>query len=235
MPYIRYLIPEITYPMPICRTYMVVIQVNLFHIAYLTTEPYHGIFDWVISTGYYPACGRRKTFKIKGGSAKIPSLLSNQTISGLLVLLATSYLFLSQPETKTRAVNASGGAAHKLTWCCSSFLPKIFLSLSTGRLCQTRKGGCHLRSYRDRGALTAGIQNLNISIDRDFIFVPEEFFLKNDAIFFGTKARQTIWWLYSHFTFLVEGRRNFLQVLLVGRLSTRAGETYQLWKARPSL
>ena len=140
MPYIRYLIPEITYLMPICRTSMVVFQVNLFHIAYLTTEPYHGIFDWVISTGYYPACGRRKTVKIKGGSAKIPSLLSNQTISGLLVLLATSYLFLSQPETRTRAVNASGGAAHKLTWCCSSFLPKIFLSLSTGRLCQTRKG-----------------------------------------------------------------------------------------------
>ena len=123
---IRYLIPEITYPMPICRTSMAVVQVNLFHIAYLTTEPYHGIFDWVISTGYYPACGRRKTFKIKGGLAKIPSLLSNQTISGLLVLLATSYLFLSQPKTKTRAVNASGGAAHKLTWCCSSSLPKYF-------------------------------------------------------------------------------------------------------------
>ena len=158
-------------------------QVNLFHIAYLTTEPYHCIFDWVTSTGYYPACGRRKSFKIKGGSAKIPSLLSNQTISGLLVLLATSYLFLSQPETRTRAVNASGGAAHKLTWCCSSFLPKYFWvyrlvdSVKQGR-------GWHLRSYRDRGALTAGIQNLNISIDRDFIFVPEEFFLQKRCHFF---------------------------------------------------
>ena len=183
MPYIRYLIPEITYLMPICRTSMVVFQVNLFHIAYLTTEPYHGIFDWVISTGYYPACGGRKTFKIKAGLAKIPSLLSNQTISGLLVLLATSYLFLSQPETKKRAVNASGAAAHKLTWCCSSFLSKYFWvfqlvdSVKQGR-------GCHLRSYRDRGALTAGIQNLNISIDRELIFALEEFFLQKRCHFF---------------------------------------------------
>ena len=167
---IRYLIPEITYPMPICRTSMAVVQVNLFHIAYLTTEPYHGIFDWVISTGYYPACGRRKTFKIKGGLAKIPSLLSNQTISGLLVLLATSYLFLSQPKTKTRAVNASGGAAHKLTWCCSSFLSKYFWVF---QLVDSIKQG---RGVASQVIQTAGIQNLKISIDRGLIFVPSEVF-----------------------------------------------------------
>ena len=227
---IRYLIPEITYPMPICRTSMVVIQVNLFHIAYLTTEPYHCIFDWVTSTGYYPACGRRKTFKIKGGLAKIPSLLSNQTISGLLVLLATSYLFLSQPETKTRAVNASGGAAHKLTWSCSSSLPKYFWVY---QLVDSIKLNCGRGHTEEPKPLEFRIWTYRLT--ENWFLHWKNFSSKNGAIFFGTKARQTICWLYSHFTFLAGGRRNFLQVLLVGRLSTRAGETYQLWKARPSL